>query len=275
MPMLAVSPPLQFSLIDIFVLLGGSAGVSAFVAKLIFERVTHSWKLEADKKLESLKGEISQSNSIVLSLIGQSGQSRQKIVDKQVESVQVLWECTKKISSSTPPLISAVNNILTHEEVSSGGLKHHRRGRSFEEEILEIDKVQYFDDAFKNLDRLQSLRPFIGPRLNILVTAYNAMIGRMVYLLINGAETENYVTWNTDSGMIQIFSNVLTKDEIDFLQKGNGIHGFNIIVDLMEQKILNEISKLLSGESMINDAIAIVDKMKSIESASIGQLPIV
>ncbi|MGN7888398.1 hypothetical protein [Dyadobacter sp. 22481] len=72
--------------------------------------------------------------------------------------------------------------------------------------------------------------------------------------------------------MIQIFGNVLTQDEIEFMQKGSGIHGFNIIVNLMEQKILNEISRLFSGESVISDAIAIVDKMKSIETAGREQL---
>ncbi|MGN7888399.1 hypothetical protein [Dyadobacter sp. 22481] len=193
-PFLLSIPINQIDMGSILALVLSSGAVSALVSKLVVERMKSFWKHNADLKIESLKGEISQNNSIVLSLIGQSGQSRQKMVEKQIESVQVLWECTKKISGSVPSLISTVNNILTHEEVSNGALKHRRRGLSFEEEILAIDKIGYFDSAFKNLERLQSLCPFIGPRLNILVTAYNAMIGRMVYLLINAAETEKYVT---------------------------------------------------------------------------------
>ncbi|WP_353721932.1 hypothetical protein [Dyadobacter sp. 676] len=265
-PLILALPMIQIDLSTILALVFSSGLVSAIVSKLVVERMKATWKHAADRKLESLKGEITQNNAIVLSLIGQSGQARQRIVEKQVESVQVLWECTKKISSSVPGLISTINNILTHEEVLSGGLQHRRRGLSFEEEILSIDKIEYFENASGNLERLQTLRPFIGPRLNILVTAYNAMIGRMVYLLINAAETKKYVPWNMDSGMLQIFGNVLTEGEVEFLKNGTGIHGFNIIVDLMEQKVLNEISKLLSGQTIVDDALAIVDKMKSIES---------
>ncbi|MHA4740587.1 hypothetical protein [Dyadobacter sp. MSC1_007] len=262
------SQTVYFDLPTLLLFVVSSGGISALVSKLVLERMKTSWNHSADKKLESLKGEISQNNSIVLSLIGQSGQSRQKIVEKQIESVQVLWECTKNISRLVPAMISHVNNILTHQEVASGALKHTRRGSSYEEDILQIDKVKYFNEAFENLELLQSLRPFIGPQLNLLVTAYNAMIGRMVYLLMNAAETEKVVTWNADSGMIQIFESALTKQEVEFLKNGRGVNGFNIIVDLMEQKILSEISKLISGASIVDDALAVVDKMRLIESAN-------
>lgn len=263
----AAIPIIQLDLVSILSIVLGSGSLSTIGSAIILERLRTKWKLESDRTIEALKGEISQNNSLVNSLVVHSGQVRQKIIERQLDSIKTLWQCTMTVKDNTPALISTVNNIFTHDEVASGGLKHKRRGSTFEQEILDIDKAEYFAIAYKNLQNVHTLRPFIGPRLFVLFNAYNAGVGRMVFLLTNGVEKDSIVTWNKDHGIEQILNSVLEANEVEFLLNGSGINGFNALVDLMEQKILNEIEVLLSGKSLVADAISISGQIGAISKA--------
>lgn len=93
--------------------------------------------------------------------------------------------------------------------------------------------------------------------------AYSGFIGRSVYILIDGYEKGKIEHWKKDDGIDQIVSTALNEKEFKYI-KSLKVHSFDSMLQLLENKILKEINRLISSEDFTNNSLEELKKINSI-----------
>jgi len=165
------------------------------------------------------------------------------------------------MKSSIPPVVHLCYQILLDEELNCKSLNNSNSG--FGAQIAKLSLIDHTYELTSNSDEINKLRPFISEQLWILMNAYQGFIGRTVYLLIDGYEKEQIKNWKEDSGVKQIISTILTKDELQYILKLK-THAYDSMLQLIENKILNELKRLISSDDLTENSLVELKKINQI-----------
>lgn len=108
-----------------------------------------------------------------------------------------------------------------------------------------------FLKAFPARAELESSRPFLGEHLWVRFWVYRAAAGRITWRFAEGRARRLIPRWDRDESggpdpMIELLRTVLEESEISWLQQQE-VGGPHRLLDLMEQKILAEADRWISG----------------------------
>ena len=249
----------------LFKLFGGIgvvlSAIIIFISKLFNERIIQKWREGSNQRLEELKGLINKNNSVVGTLTQQIGQNFQKILDKRIKATELFWDRILKIKSSIPPVVHLCYQILLDDELNNKTLDNTSTG--FGSQIAKLSMNDFSDELAKNSEDINKLRPFISEELWVLMYAYQGFIGRTVYLLVDGYEKGEIKNWKEDSGVKQIVNTVLIKDELEYILKLK-IHAYDSMLQLIENKILNELKRLISSDDLTQNSLTELKKINQI-----------
>lgn len=237
------------------------SAVILFISKLLNERIIHKWKENSNQRLEGLKGLINKNNSVVTTLTQQIGQNFQKVLDKRIEATEIFWDRILKMKSCMPTVVHLCYQILLDEELNNDTLNKSKSG--FGTQIAKLSEEQFVKELTKNSEDIIIYRPFISERLWVLMFAYQGFIGRTVFLLIDGYRKENIKSWKKDSGVKQIIQTVLSEREFEYILNLK-VHAFDSMLQLIENKILNELKRLISSEDLTENSLTELEKINQI-----------
>ena len=117
------------------------------------------------------------------------------------------------------------------------------------------------------------IRPFIGEYLYALFFAYRALISRISYIVMEGRDKGHISTWFADKGIGQLIATVMNNEEIEKFDD-IPISKISYMRDLLEQKMLRHISKIITGESdselSLEQARKIAEAASQLESSKHG-----
>jgi hypothetical protein len=234
--------------------------VSAWAGKLLAERAILNWKQSHQKELEDLKDQMAREKLVLDAAVASFSFGQQKAQEKRLEAVEALWEsvlevrraCQHAIFFYSILLPSEYNDLFTNPKLqkSFSGLNYEST----------LSKISEHTDLEKH-------RPYLGETLWYLFYLYNAILGRMTYLLIDGKEKGNISNWMTDSLTGQYLQHIMTAEQLKQIQK-NPINAAEKVVMFLEEYLLEEISLIVSGERSSKESFEYAQKLKGEDSLS-------
>ncbi|WP_155296239.1 hypothetical protein [Spirosoma rigui] len=226
----------------------------------------------ANSEIENLKGDITRNNTLINTLLGQHGQAYQKVLDKRIDSSQKLWHLILEYKSTVPTSVSMAYDIFTDEEIREGILDCDKGLGAWGADLLKINNRELSKLQNPIFDNIVKLRPFLSLKLSQLGFVYGAIMGRMSFILTESYKEGKPRAWVDDDGIKQLLKNVLEPAEIDYIYNKIQATHYSTTVNILETKIVNEINIMLSGDSIVNDAIIQVEKWNSMYDAMKEQL---
>ena len=248
----------------IFKIFGGTSvllsALVIYLSKLLNERIILSWKSKNDKRLEKIKGAINKNNSITTTLTQQVGQNFQKLQDKKITAIEKYWINILSIKSAIPSVISLFYSIFSDEELTVEKINSGKT--DFGKLLNEFSQYEFSQNLTKGSDKIAKFRPFLSENLWVLMYAYQGFIGRCVFLLVDGYQKNDIHHWKTDNGVKQIAMTVLNEKEFEYIISLK-FHSFESMLQLLENKILAEINKLISSKDFTKNSL---EELKIINS---------
>lgn len=249
----------------LFKLLGGLgvvlSAIIIFISKLLNERIIQKWREGSNQRLEELKGLINKNNSVVGTLTQQIGQNHQKLLDTRIKITEMYWDRILKMKSSIPAVIHLCYSIYLEEELKVENLDITKS--NFGQQIGGISEQEFTLELSKHSDEISKYRPFISDQLWILMLAYQGFIGRTVHLLVYGYKNDNIGNWKTDSGIKQIVTTVISDKEFEYIINLK-VQAYDLMLQLIEAKILKELKRLISSEDLTENSLAALEKINKI-----------
>ncbi|MEI6596147.1 MAG: hypothetical protein WCO28_11340 [Bacteroidota bacterium] len=222
---------------------------------LIKNRLLDKWKAKDKKEIETLKGMIDRNNSVLTTILAR-GQS-EHIVNKRLEALETIWKFVITTKDRIPTYIRLGLSILMDDEFTIASLNKISKGQ--------IERIS-FDDLMKTKPQItdyEDLRFLLPTNLWTLVFIYQATINRTCYLTLDGVQKENLTYWKSDTGIKTMLSTVLDDKEIEYIYKTK-IQAFDILLNLLEHKILTDTNRILSGESHTEDNLKVIKQITEI-----------
>lgn len=254
-----------------FFLSGASGGIIGVLCyRWLHMRLQASIKHEYDEKLEKVKADLVNINQKdIFSAETQAGREasllgfaysafstgQKAAIEKQLNAIDALWHSVLTLRNSMPSL-TVFLDILTEEEY--GTLKSHKDFQLLAKGVSDQDILGLFDKD------IEQARPYVGEYLWALFYSYRAINLRILTLIRFSQKDADKINWHRDSGILQLSKAVLSEEEFTAFQKKN-FGKFSHLQNLIEQKILILMQKMISGEHL---SLSSLDKAKEILAAA-------
>jgi hypothetical protein len=237
-------------ILEIIAYLGGwavlTAGIAIFIGKFFAERIADKlkikWSGEQEEKLEKLRAEVTLEHSIFTSILNSYSSSHQLSQSNRIKAVQTLWDNvleTRKIGE----IPSFFFGILSESEYNMDQSVKLLNSLSFDNSVGKIHQIR---------ENVEKFRPFLGEHLWSLFVIYTILVGRISFLLIEGKKKRDIKSWHKDEHIQSILMEIFDeKERNSIFQKSDSLlskGSFGDATKLLEQKILFEMLKIISGE---------------------------
>lgn len=250
---------------DIIAYLGGSVVLTVLILKFFgrffFETVADKWKIEwnreQEEKLERLRAEITREQSIFTATLNSHSSSHQFSQSDRIEAVKVLWDNILKL-----------RDLILFPGVFFDSLLENEYNQIYNNNTI-MNGLNSL--SFNSLDdrtiwnNVEKHRPFLGEQLWNLYHIYYILVYRVVFKLIEGRDKKNIVSWNKDEYLRLILEKAFTDEERkSIFSPSKNMNPLRPTIDLMEQKILFEMLKIISGELAAENDLANARKLQEI-----------
>lgn len=203
----------------------------------------HKASLRADHEiaLERLRTDASQARAIHDMAAESYLETRRASHERRLQAIEAMWQAVRRIRTTAPSIV-ILQDILLPEEYP----------KIFTGEVLSgvldgFSHPESFSSVLDDHEAVEANRPFMGEYASSLFFVYRAIVGRLLVLILFGKQDGKIVHWTKDSGVRQLLEAVCTADEVDSLFE-NPIGGVARMLDLVETKILEAASSIISGE---------------------------
>lgn len=197
--------------------------------------------------VEGIKGKISKEISVLTNLITVTSSSYQTAHKMRLDSIISSWDIILTIKERISD-INVIYSILTEKEIENI-YKIESKGNSNMRNILKnishAELVKTLNQITVNFDKI---RPFLGEELWKKIYIFRAFVLRVYHLTIEGIKNKKITNWIYDDNCMKLLLNILNIEETDYISTLT-FDNLGTAIDLMEQKILNDIQKILSGEN--------------------------
>ncbi len=235
----------------IVVSMGGSAFlyfILIWITKSwITERLKKSIEFEYSQKLLTLKAQLTAEYGIAKEQLRVSTSTLTSInlasFNQRLKAIKIFWEALIKIKYSNLTSIFTVIDLFQPKDYTS-------LVKNVELEFLfsYITTDNLLKAATDFTDNTAKYKPFIGSFLHSLFDIYVTLIFRICHILDEGKKKGEIAEWYKDTVVEQLLPYVLYEKEIDELNN-RVIEKIKFMQMTVEQRIISEIGKVLSGES--------------------------
>jgi len=222
---------------------GLAAVIGRFLAKIIADNLKIKWSGEQEEKLEILRAEITREHSTFTAVLNSYSSIHKLSQSKRIEAVEILWANTLKLRdlSGFPALF--FDSLFENEYNPSYNKKILMSGLN----SLSPDSLS--DKASTIFNNVEKYQPFLDEQLWNLFQVYYILLFRVVFKLIEGRDEKNIISWDKDKQIRLILDRTFTdEDRKSIPTPPKNMNPLTPTINLMKQKILFEIFKVISGE---------------------------
>lgn len=238
-------------ILDIIKYVGGWAALTVilasfigrFFSQIISENLKIKWSKEQEEKLEQIRAEIDREHLIFTKVLDSYSSSHQFSQSNRIKAVEILWDNVLNLRNlcSFPLLFFDALYEMEYNQVYSNNIMMSGLNS------LSIDDAN--EEMSTIIDNVEKYRPFLGEQLWSIFRIYIILSIRPLYLLVKGRDTKNIKSWDEDEYIQTILNKTLTEEDKKSIPSyPKNMHPLRPTVELMEQKILFETLKIISGE---------------------------
>lgn len=251
--------------LEIIVYLGGGAALAAsfvyflgnFLAERMADKLKIKWSGEQEKKLEQLRAEITREHSTFTAILNSYSSSHQFSQSDRIKAVQTLWGNILK-TRNIGSFPSFFFDVLLENEYNTiekdAPLMSKLNSLSFNKTVEEIGQI---------IESVENYRPFLGEHLWSLFKLYTILVSRTSILLIKGRDNKDIKSWHKDEYIQSILNEIFDEKEMQSINSGI-IVSFEVATELLEQKILFEMFKIISGELAAESNLSKAKKLQEL-----------
>lgn len=229
-----------------------------YSAKL--ETYKHSLKAEHEIAVERLRASNAQDSAIRSAATASFTEGHKAALEKRLSAIESTWKSINYLRSNTFDALNKLDIILPSEFQTF--LTNANMRRALDD--LSMERIDSLMDNEQTRE-VDAIRPFIGEYIYSLYYAYRALTGRVAYILLKGREAGRISPWYDDAAVRQLISVFMTGEEVN---QFNAVEcgKFGWMRCLIDQKMLSQMSRIVSGEESGN--LALEQAHKIFEAAS-------
>lgn len=240
-----------------------AAGLSAWISKLVTERILSRWRSKEQADLERLKDELSGARLLLEHGIASLSAANEPLAQRRLVALERLWDgvCTVRRAFSKPVFFYSI--VLPSEFNRS--LRDGGRPASSFAPVTDID----ITGPVEKTGHVELERPFLGELLWWKFFTYRAFLGRLAVLLKQGQEAREVRDWREDSYIRAMVAGALPEDATRrALAEATGLTAVRQITDAFESAILEEIQAVASGRPASIESLRSAKQLQAIASHS-------
>jgi hypothetical protein len=224
------------------------AASSAVTAGLVFvlktyigEKIKKSIEHEYATKMERLRADNAQQQSVQAVATALLAGSRQASHDRRLTAIETLWSAILRLKEMIPAVVGHADILL---ETEYGELLTNER---FAADFTELPDEQQVHRQLESVKEVESVRLYLGERLFLYFFVYRAITFRIAYLFDRGRKAGRVLPWYRDSGIRQLLGHVLSQEEMVVFDQQKFCQ-LNWVQALIETKILQHADRVISGQ---------------------------
>lgn len=252
--------------ITIATLFGGASGCFVYyLTKTYFtERIKQSIKHEYDDKLENLRGDLNRNHTILNTVLASQNQTFQSGQNERLSAIKTLWANYLIIRNSLE-VVNSIDDILLEKEFNTL-YTNQWQGNDLVDKALQTISLDRLTELANTQAAIEAIRPFLNEQIWLNIIYLKSFSGRLIYLYHKGSRERKIKHWKNDAPLLKLVKDALTDNEFQFILKAN-ISSVKSFQNFIEQKILNEIHNIITGQSAAdnsyNRALQLIELMKT------------
>lgn len=251
---------------QIIILLGGLSsviiGAMYFFFHRIADRLNIQWKRNADISLVKIQSELNKNNAAFSSILSLSGTNHNQAQERRIKAIETLWQNLLEYKYIIPPEGNFIYNILGVEEIENFWVRDtdNKPFNALRDKLANLDVNVHLNKYQPFLGVIKKEHPFIGEKIWDAFYLYQQFIGRIAVLLLIERKKEGFIHWHKDKYMKEILEGYLNKEEVAYLYSAK-YESLKITSEFLENKLLIEINKIISGESFSETALERIKRL--------------
>lgn len=244
---------------ELIVALGGFtvvvAGIATYFGKKIFDSAFKAIDIYQAKKIELFKGEISRQNNFINQVKSDQSKEFHEFNKKRIEAIDFLWKEILKVKEIGQKMLF-MDWFMTYDEIENA---HKSSNPNTINHLAELNAMDI--NGFAPTKDLFYHRPYLSNSLWLNYEIYSRILARSIVLIRKDVKNENW--WRNDKYMESILKANFNKEEIDFFNS-RITGGLTAICQLLEQRILDEIRTITTGEHASENSLKQVKKLNEL-----------
>jgi len=219
--------------------------VSCIISAIWFfvsRRMLIKWKTSSNLHVEDFKGLIDKNKLFIENIIQSQFKLYLSVHEKRLIAIEKLWETFLKIKKAFPSSVFMIYTILDDTELSNLLSENSKMGNLIKHE-------DYFKIAMEisNMsEELDKYKIYIDPKLWSLFFVFRAISGRLPYFVSKEIKNGTLRHWHIDKPTKELLKSILSEIEYNSIYQMKDL-SLSRTFDLLEFKILNEITELTTG----------------------------
>lgn len=247
---------------EIVAVLGGwsviTIGVSAFVGKLVSERIFSKWRTDEQRQIETLRSALADNRLLIEASLSSMACGQNETQQKRLSSVERLWAAILELREKFSGTVFFYSILLPSEYMDS-----INKGGALAASVSKLDK-DTISKAMASSEGLETYRPYLGELLWVKFFVYRAFLGRISYLIVSGKDRGHIIDWREDPGVKQILQNILSKDEFQkIITAKQNPSAINWAIQEIEGQILRDINVIITGKSASQESFEIARQLQN------------
>jgi len=203
------------------------------------------------KELEELKGDIKITSQIIQSSVDSSVHTRQGFITHQAEAIKQIWNEMITLRKKINPIIVT----LDIAETSPASKQMYEKNSSNIPGLKELNIINSSKKFIEFHNKIEPHRVFIGEQIWNFVKNYYYFLVHIELLVRKGlSENKKLPDWYEDEEAKMIADSIIPDErEKLFSYKGNG--HLQLTINAIEQKILNETYKVITGQEAVETTL--------------------
>ena len=234
------------------------AALGLIARSWLLERLKQSIAHEYARRLEEFKTVLAAENARSLEQLRAQNSQQQALqsvatsalvgvhvgsMARRLDAIQKLWSETIKWRLKAPPFLSFVD-AMPHEYLAKAAFENETLQFAFRDLPMGVFSKDMLDDGAE----VEPTRPFAGEFLFVLFLVYRQFTSWVALHYANGFKAEAFTPWYDEPGLKKVLQSVLEPREIEHVN-GIPVHKIRTVQDMIEQKMMSHVGKLLSGEA--------------------------
>jgi len=240
--------------------LGGATalatGLATFFTKIILKNVSIEWQKQANLEIEEFRSKLNEKTDQLKKILSNSSDVHSLAQNKRLEAVNILWQNVIKIRN--------LNKSATFFYLIFKPKEYNKKlDNNINNEILattpNIEELSSKTNEI--MADVEIYRPFLNEYLWGLFSIYNSFSSRLTYKLKENSKKKNINIWYKDDGLDYLIKAVFNSEELDLIEFDSP-NSIKIVIDKMEEKIISECAKIVSGDFAMKKSINQSRKLK-------------
>lgn len=242
--------------------------IMTLLYRSIQTKIKQSGQHVYDKKIEELRGEITQNNETLNAAVQSYFASSEKLLDKKVEACSTLWQSTLSIKDMFPSDIYLIYQIYTNEEFENSGAFDMISRAPLTGGYLSTHNIDNTVKPILNLSKsLSSYKPYLSDTSYRLFSVLQGATARILDQFISHYEISKIYNWKKDKALVNLLNIALEDDELKYIIELN-LASLRAVMDTIEYKILQEIRASLNIKHSTEDTIKYLKEVEQLYKAT-------